>query len=111
MNLIDAWILAWGTLYVFNAILKPNAMIKPHSPKVIQSLLNLILGSVIILSLRLESTYLYAALGLLMSSGCIASYYGMVRWNVPTEHSPSAQTLMAVLDLIASVMFFSKVLF
>lgn len=114
MDYVDAWILMWGLLYVFNAILKPDATVKPKVNKYLGGFTLLAMGAAVLLSLHFDNTLLYAALGVLMSAGCMASYYGLIIWNVPRreKNCPAnvrAQQTMAAMNLVAAVVFFSKV--
>lgn len=100
----------YGLLYIFNALLKPDAMLKPNLSKYLQSLFFIILGCTIIFNLLIwNNSYVYLVLGGLMSGGWVASYYSLILWNVPANHQPLAQMSMSFLDLFSAVIFFSKV--
>ena len=98
----------WGVAYL--CCLPLPRRVLQGSNLVAERLLFLFLGASMTLNLWLNWTPLWLLLGVVEALGGVLSFLGYSRWNVPwtEEMSPEAQISMAVLDLAAAVMLFSK---
>jgi len=109
VELVDAFILAWGLLYPASAIIKPDLIgnLSPNHSRI--ALLGI--GATILTGLALRAHTIGKAIlfgmGILEAFGCVSSWVGNTKWNVPFEDKVPFNISMAFLDLISAVAMFA----
>ena len=99
------WILMWSLSYIVCFIIKPDLV---YGASKIQSLAFPSLGLILLTGLLLNVKALIFVCGLLEVLGGVASWTGVLRWNVvwTVGYDPLAQISMALLDLVSAVFLF-----
>ena len=105
-----AWTIMWGMSYIVTALFAPEIT---GDTTLVGTLLFSILGTLILITLILLHTkrerigkFLFGVLGCMMTFGGVASWTGLVRWNVPFVVVDLFQVSMAFADLISAVFMF-----
>ncbi|MDQ1281250.1 MAG: hypothetical protein QG670_2515 [Thermoproteota archaeon] len=101
------WILTWALSYIACFIVKPNFAYTPVS--IISPLVGTSFGLVMLIGLLYNIKPLLFGFGVLEVFGGVASWTGVIRWNVAwtTGYDPLAQIAMALLDLISAIFLFN----
>jgi len=106
-EIIDSIILSWGVAYLSVAFIKPG--IVSGVPQLCSAVLMFVIGAIMVSNvLVFESKIVFAALGVFEAVGMVASWTGFVTWNTVLSQTV-AQSSMAVMDWVASIALFSKV--
>jgi len=108
MNIIDGWILVWGFSYVSCGFIKPDIFgnLSPTKSRIAL----LVDGVAILAGLALRNSpigkIILGITGLLEVVGGIASWSGVIKWNVPFEDKAPFNISMAFADLISALSMF-----
>lgn len=108
MKLNTAIILSWGIIYIASSLLCPEIGLGGFP-------ILFAIGVVMVLSLLIEKLYpkasniIFLFLGISEAFGAVASWSGVIKWNIGQPNPQSYQISMAFMDFVASVAFFSKV--
>ena len=115
-DLSGSWILMWALAYLACALLKPDVFEGVPHPYGASAMLAMSAGMLAGLFLvgredpsRTVGRILLAAAGVLEVAGGVASWTGVIRWNVPFEDRGVFGVSMAVLDLVSAVFLFARV--
>ncbi len=118
MEFVDAFLLASGTAYLVAALTPDKVMKAPDIPKVLESIIFILIGGAIIWNVNKNQSLLWCILGVLESIACVLTFLGYQRWNVlwkthlyTGESSDAAQIAMWAWDLMIAVCCFMQVTF
>jgi len=104
----DSVILSWGIAYLAVTFVKPD--IVSGVPLPCSAVPMFVIGVLMVTNvLVFKNKAVFAALGVFEAVGMVASWTGFVTWNTVLSRTV-AQSSMAVMDWIASIALFSKVI-
>ena len=101
----------WALTYLVCAFLKPDFADGALGTVVTHvNIVHLGFGALLLLALVFNVKVLLFAYGIVEVLAGVASWVGVIRWNVPwaVGYDPLAQISMALLDLISAVFLFQR---
>ena len=110
----EAWILMWASTYLFCAFLKPD-LFEGVAP-LHGALMMLTIGALLIAGLVLTrrrkpiGRLVLFIMGIFESMGGVASWTGIIGWNVPFADKAAFNVSMAFADILAAVFLLHRAL-
>jgi len=106
-KILDSVILSWGITYLAVAFVKPDII--SGVPLLCSAIPMFVIGVLMVTNvLVFRNKAVFVALGVFEAVGAVVSWTGFVTWNTVLSRTV-AQSSMAVMDWIASIALFSKV--